>query len=193
MKILLQKLKETVASVIPIIFIVLFLVFFVIESPVYLVWQFIIGAILVIFGLTIFLLGIDIAMVPIGEAFGKIVAKSNSVWFILIITFIIGFSVTIAEPDLLILGKQIANATHGVLPQSLTVLSVSVGVGVLISLGSLRLLHGIPLKYFYFFFYSIIFILSIFSEEAAITMGFDASGATTGAFTTPFILALSIC
>lgn len=192
MKILLQKLKETVASVIPIIFIVLFLVFFVIESPVYLVWQFIIGAILVIFGLTIFLLGIDIAMVPIGEAFGKIVAKSNSVWFILIITFIIGFSVTIAEPDLLILGKQIANATHGVLPQSLTVLSVSVGVGVLISLGSLRLLHGIPLKYFYFFFYSIIFILSIFSEEAAITMGFDASGATTGAFTTPFILALSI-
>lgn len=191
MKTLLEKLKETVFSVISIIFIVLFLVFFVIESPAYLIWQFIIGAGLVILGLSIFLLGIDITMVPIGEAFGKVNVGSRSLIFILLITFIIGLSVTIAEPDLLILGKQIANATHGVLPQSLTVWSVSVGVGLLISLGSLRLLQSIPLRYFYLIFYSIIFILSIFSEEAAVTMGFDASGATTGAFTTPFILALS--
>lgn len=191
MEILLAKTKEVVTSVIPIVLIVLFLVFFVIDSPAYLIWQFILGAVLVTIGLIIFLWGIDIAMVPIGEALGKVIVKSKSFWFILTVTFIIGFAVTIAEPDLLILGKQIANATHDVLPPALTVLSVSVGVGALISPGSLRLLQGIPLKYFYLFFYSIVFILSVFSEEAAITMGFDASGATTGAFTTPFILALS--
>lgn len=192
MESLLEKTKEVVTSVNPIVLIVLFLVFFVIDSPVYLIWQFILGAVLVTIGLIIFLWGIDIAMVPIGEAFGKVIVKSKSFWFILTVTFIIGFAVTIAEPDLLILGKQIANATHDVLPPALTVLSVSVGVGALISPGSLRLLQGIPLKYFYLFFYSIVFILSVFSEEAAITMGFDASGATTGAFTTPFILAVMI-
>lgn len=192
MESLLEKTKEVVTSVIPIVLIVLFLVFFVIESPAHLIWQFLVGAVLVTLGLIIFLWGIDIAMVPIGEAFGKIIARSKSVRFILIVTFVIGFAVTIAEPDLLILGRQIANATHDVLPQSLIVWSVSAGVGILISLGSLRLLRGMPLRYFYLFFYSIIFILSLFSEEAAVTMGFDASGATTGAFTTPFILALSV-
>ncbi|MDK6646256.1 DUF1538 family protein, partial [Actinotignum timonense] len=83
----------------------------------------------------------------------------------------IGFAVTIAEPDLLILGLQIQEATSGALSQQLVVLSVSIGVGIMIAFGVFRLLKRIALKHFFALVYGIILILAIFSEDSNIAMG----------------------
>ncbi|WP_198439573.1 DUF1538 domain-containing protein [Aerococcus urinae] len=191
MDVLIDSFKETAYSVLPVVAIVLVLSFFVVDVPANMLLAFIIGAILLMLGLTIFLTGIDVGMTPIGNHLGHYVAGNSSVKVIAVISFIIGFAVTIAEPDLLILGLQIQEATSGALSQQLVVLSVSIGVGIMIAFGVFRLLKRIALKHFFALVYGIILILAIFSEDSNIAMGFDASGATTGALTTPFILALS--
>ncbi|MHC3417821.1 DUF1538 domain-containing protein [Aerococcus urinae] len=191
MDVLIDSFKETAYSVLPVVAIVLVLSFFVVDVPANMLLAFIIGAILLMLGLTIFLTGIDVGMTPIGNHLGHYVAGNSSVKVIAVISFIIGFAVTIAEPDLLILGLQIQEATSGALSQQLVVLSVSIGVGIMIAFGVFRLLKRIALKHFFALVYGVILILAIFSEDSNIAMGFDASGATTGALTTPFILALS--
>lgn len=153
--------------------------------------SFILGALLIIIGLGIFLYGIEIGMEPVGQKFGNIVAESGSRWMIAFLSFIIGFSVTVAEPDLLILGQQIENATGGILVSTVVVVAVSVGVGIMIAFGVSRLLRNFPINKFFLFIYIGIFILGFFADEATIAMAFDASGATTGALTTPFVLVLS--
>lgn len=191
MEILWDKFKETAYSVVPIVAIVLIFSLFFIDVPSFMIIRFLVGAVLVMLGLTIFLLGIEVGMTPIGQYFGEYVAHAPKILLAVGISLIIGFSVTIAEPDLLILGQQIEEATGGALNARLTVFCVSVGVGLLISLGVIRLLKNFSIAHFFMLIYGSILLVALFSNSSAIAMGFDASGATTGALTTPFILALS--
>lgn len=190
MKLLTNKFIEVVSSVLPIVFIVAILAIFFVDVSGQMLGRFVIGAILLIIGLTIFLFGIDIGMEPIGKYMGETVALSQSKWFVLGITFIIGFSVTVAEPDLLILARQISDAAGGQINNQLIVLVVSIGVGVMISAGVNRILKNFNIKHFFLSVYGLILLLTLFSGPEFIAMAFDASGATTGALTTPFILAL---
>lgn len=191
MKILKAAFKETLIAVMPVVIIVLLLTFFVVDVSQTMLWSFILGALLIIIGLGIFLYGIETGMEPVGEKFGTMVADSDSRVLIAFISFIIGFSVTVAEPDLLILGQQIEHSTAGILKSTLVVFSVAIGVGVMISFGVTRLLRDFPFKHFFLIIYIGIFLLGSLSGDTAIGMAFDASGATTGALTTPFVLVLS--
>lgn len=190
MSLLIEKFKEVVSSVLPIVGIVLVLAIFFVDVSGPMLTRFGIGAVLVILGLTIFLFGIDVGMGPIGEEFGHSVAISNSKWFVAIISFLVGFTVTVAEPDLLILGQQISDATGGALSANLIVYVVSFGVAFMVSFGIFRILANFSIKKFFTIVYGIIFILALFASSEFLAMAFDASGATTGALTTPFILAL---
>lgn len=190
MDVLIDKFKEVITSVIPIVIMVGILSIFLVDVSGDMFARFIIGAILLVIGLTIFLLGIDVGMEPMGVLMGNSVAHSQSHFYVAIISFIIGFAVTIAEPDMLVLAQQIANATNGALPTQLVVLIVSVGVGLLVAVGVYRILLGIPIKYMFLILYGIVFVLCLFASNDFIAMAFDASGSSTGSLTTPFILAL---
>lgn len=191
MQILKDTFKETVLSVTPVIVIVLFLSLFIVDVASTMFWSFILGVLFIITGLTVFLYGIETGMEPVGQNFGTMVAESKSQWVIALISFIIGFTVTVAEPDLLILGQQIENATGGILASTVVVFAVAIGVGLMIALGVSRLLHNFSFSQFFLFIYIGIFLLGIFTNDTTIAMAFDASGATTGALTTPFVLVLS--
>jgi hypothetical protein len=104
---------------------------------------------------------------------------------------ILGFFISYAEPDLHILAGQVDSVTAGQFEQTLMVVVVSIGLGVMMTLGMLRILKGIHLKYVFTAAYGLIFILSLFSSSDFIAISFDASGATTGAITVPFMLALA--
>lgn len=136
--------KETLLSISPVVIIVLLLSFFVIDVSRLMIISFIVGSILVLIGLTIFLIGIDTGMAPLGKILGEYVSDNPSKWMIGLLSFIIGFSITVAEPDLIILGQQIEQATAGILNQTIIVLSVSLGVGLMIALVIERLINGIP-------------------------------------------------
>jgi nitrogen regulatory protein PII len=132
-------------------------------------------------------------MNPIGEYMSKEVATSKSLIRIAILSFFLGFLISVAEPDLLILGSQVEGASGGTMGATIIVYMVSIGVGILISLAVLRLLRDRPqYNTFMAITYAVIFVLAIFVSEEFLAIAFDASGATTGALTTPFVLAISL-
>lgn len=188
---IIQKLKEVLAAVLPVTLIVLLLHFTLVPLREGQLPRFLIGTLFVIVGLTVFLFGIDQSIEPIGHAIGGSMTKSGRLAVVITVTLILGFFISFAEPDLHILAGQIDQVTQGQFPNLLTVLVVSVGIGTMMTLGLLRILYSMPLKFVFTLAYGLILVLSIFSPPDFIAIAFDASGATTGAITVPFMLALA--
>lgn len=192
LSVLIPKLKEVLYAVLPITVIVLLLNFTLTPLDSILIIRFVIGALLITLGLSIFLIGIDIGITPIGKAMGAAIAKTNKMWIVVIAGLFLGFFVSIAEPDLHILAKQVDMVTSGLISKISIVIVVSIGIGVMISLGLVRIVKNIPLYKMLTVLYLIIFGLALFTSPEFLAISFDASGATTGALTVPFILALSV-
>ena len=188
---LLDKIKEVSLSVIPITMIVLILHFFFVPLSNQDLLLFIIGALFVLLGLALFLFGVDVSINPIGNVLGVGVTQKNNLWLLIIGGLLIGFTGSVAEPALTILGSQIEEMSGGLLSGSLVVLVVAAGVGIFLTIGILRIAYRWNISKLVTIFYGIIFIFSIFADEVFFTFAFDSSGATTGALTIPFILAIS--
>ncbi|NMB45779.1 MAG: DUF1538 domain-containing protein [Firmicutes bacterium] len=186
-----DKLKEVLASVLPITVIVLIIHFTVSPLESSMLYAFLLGSALVIIGLTLFLFGIDQGLEPIGHGIGDTLALSKSFTAVVTICLILGFFISYAEPDLHILAGQVDHVTSGQFAHTIMVVVVSLGIGVMMTLGMLRIIKGVRLKYMFTAAYGLIFILSLFSAPDFISIAFDASGATTGAITVPFMLALA--
>ncbi len=192
MNLLRRKMEEVLSSLLPVVVLVLVLSFTLVKADSVTLRNFLIGAVLLLVGLGVFLLGVDLAMTPIGTHMATEVAMSKSIWRIALLAFVMGLLVTVAEPDLQILGAQVEAASGGAISGRVMVFLVSVGVGVLIAFGTIRLLSGkMSYALFMALAYAGILILSYFVSEEFLAISFDSSGATTGALTTPFILALS--
>lgn len=154
--------------------------------------RFLIGAVLITLGLTIFLFGVDIGITPIGELMGEMITKSGKIWIVILSGLILGFFISVAEPDLHILANQVSMVTSGDLGKMIIVVVVSLGIATMLALGLLRILYGYPLFKLLTVLYAGILILSSLNSRAFLAISFDASGATTGALTVPFILALGL-
>ncbi|MCG9967296.1 DUF1538 domain-containing protein [Pelotomaculum terephthalicicum JT] len=192
MNILFEKFKEVIFSVLPITVIVLVLHFTLtnLETPQLI--RFLFGALLIIIGLSIFLVGVDKGITPIGNLMGATLTKTNKIWIVGVAGLILGFFISIAEPDLHILAGQVDFVTGGVIPKFTIVVIVSVGIAALLTLGLIRIVYNIPLYKLLSILYLIVFVLAIFTSPEFLAISFDASGATTGALTVPFILALAL-
>ena len=185
-----EKFKEVSLSVLPISVIVIILNFTLVPIETDMMVRFLIGSLLVILGLGIFLFGVDIGVTPIGNLMGETTAKSNKVTLVGMLGFLLGFLITVAEPDLLILANQVNEASGGIISTYTILIVVSIGVGIMVALGLLRILFEKPLNKMYTIIYFIIFLLGLQVSAEFLAISVDASGATTGAMTTPFILAL---
>jgi hypothetical protein len=123
---------------------------------------------------------------------GSKLVKSNKVWLVAALGISLGFLICVAEPDLTILANQIADVTVGNITSISIVLVVSAGVGVLVMVGLLRILYDIPLYKMLFVIYLIIMVMGFFVSPEFFAIAFDSSGATTGAITVPFVLAIAV-
>lgn len=186
-----SKFKETVTSVLPVMIIVLVLGLTVAPIGSALIIQFVAGGVLLIAGLTIFLVGVDIGIQPIGERIGAAITSKRNLFLLLSISFVIGFFVTVAEPDIQVFGDQIHSIFNAVNKMHLVYMIAS-GVGLFIMIGLLRTVLKLPLKIVLVFFYILLFVLSYFSPSSFWGIAFDSGGATTGPMTVPFILALGV-
>lgn len=137
------------------------------------------------------MIGIDQGIEEIGRGIGNTIAKSNNYAIAITASLVLGFFISYAEPDLHILAKQVDGITSGSFNNLLMVTVVSVGIGIMMTVGMLRSLKNIKIKYIFTISYLLILILSFFSNYNFIAIAFDASGATTGAITVPFMLALA--
>ena len=188
---ILNKLKETAVSVVPVMAIVLFLGFTFVPLDKYLLARFVLGGLLLIIGLTIFLLGVDLGIQPMGERCGAELTKKRSLLLLLIVAFVIGFIVTAAEPDIQVFGDQV----RGVFPfvnKIAIILVIAAGVGLFIMLGLLRTVLNLSLKWTLFIAYTLLFVLAMFAPSSFFGIAFDSGGATTGPMTVPFIMALGL-
>jgi len=192
LNVLLSKLKEVLSAVSPIVIIVLILNFTLVHLPGAFLIQFIIGAIAIILGLSILLFGIEIGILPFGNHMGTAFLKSNTLWFVIIIGFLLGFFVNIAEPDLQVLAAQVSSVMGGYISTIVILIAVSIGTGVMLALGITRIVKNFSLNIIFIIIYGIIAVLAVFSSSDMMAIGFDASGATTGALTVPLVLALSV-
>lgn len=176
-------------TVLPIAVLVLVLNFF---KPVdsYTIYKFLFACVGVIVGLSIFLQGIDLSVSKVGMMMGDFIGKRNTIVSVIVFGVFIGFTISIAEPDLLILAKQISQTSA--MTSRFIVLVISLGVGIMISLGLYRIFKDINLSKFMITAYGLVFILIALTSEFGHSIAFDASGATTGAMTTPFIIALGL-
>ncbi|WP_296127559.1 DUF1538 domain-containing protein [uncultured Anaerococcus sp.] len=187
--IFLEEIKNTSKSVIPIAILVVVLNFFVgVESK--LLINFFIGCVGVILGLGVFLTGVEISISEIGSMMGDFIARFDKIARVIIFGIFIGFIISIAEPDLLILANEVTSAVG--IPAQIIVMIISLGVGLMISLGLFRIFKEIRLSNMMWAIYLLVFVLMIFTDNVGHAIAFDASGATTGAMTTPFIIALGL-
>ncbi len=182
-----EKLKEALQAVLPIIGLVLLLSFTIAPISPSILLCFLIGGILLIAGIVFFTLGAELAMSPMGERVGTAMTQSKKLWVVVALSFLLGFIITISEPDLQVLAQQVPSV-----PNLTLILAVACGVGVFLVVALLRMLFSIALPPFLVCFYAVIFILAFFVPKEFLSVAFDSGGVTTGPMTVPFIMALGV-
>ncbi len=192
-KALLTKCKEAVVSVLPVTLIVLFLNFTpLVDFSTKEVLVFSVSAVALIIGMALFNLGADIAMTPMGEQIGSSMAKSGKFKTLLLVCFVMGVFITIAEPDLSVLASQVKDVLNGT---TLT-LSIGLGVGLFLVLGVVRIVFRLQLSalltFFYMTLFALVSLVLIRGNESFLPLAFDSGGVTTGPITVPFIMALGV-
>jgi hypothetical protein len=186
-KVLKEKIAEAFSSVLPITVIVLIVSVALAPMPSGTILVFLAGAALLIIGMGFFTLGADMAMMPMGEGIGVELTKSSKLFLIVSVTLIIGFIISVAEPDLQVLGRQTPS-----IPAVILITTVSVGVGIFLVFAVLRPLLKIPFSVLLVILYVITFGAAYFAPAAFIPVAFDSGGVTTGPITVPFILAMGV-
>lgn len=190
---LILKIKEALVSVLPVTLIVIVLNFTpLINLSIIELIIFIVSAFLLIVGIGLFNLGADLAMTPMGEYVGLGLSKSKKLLLLIAVCFALGFFITIAEPDLTVLAKQVEEVLNG----TLLIIFVGLGVGLFLILGVLKIVFKRQLASMLMFFYMLLFaicsIVIINGNEAFLPLSFDSGGVTTGPITVPFIMALGV-
>ncbi len=182
-----EKIRESLSSVLPITVIVLLLSVTLVPMEIGTLALFLTGAALLIVGMGFFQLGAEMAMTPLGQGVGGRIIKSKRMILIVLVSFLMGVIITIAEPDLQVLANQVAS-----IPNPVLIWTVAVGVGLFLVVAVLRILFHISLSKMLLVFYILLFVLSFFSPDSFTSVAFDSGGVTTGPMTVPFIMALGV-
>lgn len=186
---LIEKIKESLGSVLPVAAVVFLLMVSIVPISGELFFMFFVGTILLVVGIGLFTLGADTSMIIIGEQIGAKLVKMRKVWLILPICFLIGVLVTVAEPDLKVLADQTPIAESTVM-----IWSVGIGVGLFLALAFLRIFLQVRISVLFIIFYALVFVFacSPLISPGFIPTAFDSGGVTTGPITVPFIMALGL-
>ncbi len=178
---------EALTSVLPITAIVLILGFTLAPMPTGTLTLFLMGALLLIVGMGLFSLGAEMSMMPMGEGVGQEVVRPGRLLKMIPVCFLIGAVITIAEPDLQVLARQVP-----AVPDLVLILTVAAGVGIFLVVALLRTKCNISLRWMLIAGYALVFLLAFFVPRDFLAVAFDSGGVTTGPITVPFIMALGL-
>ncbi len=184
---LLEKIKESLSSVLPITAIVLALSVSIVPLTTGALVLFLFGALLLIAGVGVFTLGVDMSMTPMGSAIGMYMSRARHRSIPLAVAFVLGLLITVAEPDLTVLAEQVP-----AIPNRTLILTVAAGVGLFLVLALLRVMLKVPLSRLLVGCYLAVFALAMLAPRDFIPVSFDSGGVTTGPITVPFIMALGV-
>lgn len=186
-KVLMEKLREAAASVLPITLIVALVCLAFVPVRSGLLLSFLLGSLLLIGGMGLFTLGADMSMSRIGGSIGAQLTRSRKLSLIVAGSFLLGTAISLAEPDLQVLAQNVPAIDKTVL-----VVTVSLGVGLFLTLSLLRILFSIPLRRLLLISYALVFLGTALTAPEMLAVAYDAGGVTTGPMTVPFIMALGV-
>ncbi len=195
------KLKTSFFDLLPIIVVVAFFQIVVLQQPFPNLTEILIGLVFVVLGLMLFVEGLEIGLFPIGENLSYTLAKKGSLFWLLLFSFLLGFSTTIAEPALIAIAKEAAeialeaNLIKPEIESSYAFglrLSVAISVGLAILIGIWRIIKGWPVYYLIIGGYVIVIVMTLFAPAEIIGIAYDAGGVTTSTITVPLVTALGV-
>ncbi|MDR1906151.1 MAG: DUF1538 domain-containing protein [Clostridiales bacterium] len=187
----LRSLKEVFISSLPLLAVMIVVCVFVNKMPNSELLKLFIGYVLVVIGQTLFLVGLDSSIMPIGKLVGGSLSKLKKTAYIVLFGFLFGLLATIAEPALAVLGIQV-NYINDAIDKTIFVWALGAGVGVAVAAAMYRVIKNINIKIVFGLFYILVFIMVFFVPVQYRALAFDGSGATTGDVSVPFILALGL-
>jgi len=163
-----------------------------VKAPTALFIQFLIGSFMTTVGMMLFLMGIDTGILPMGRTIGAELPKKGSLLLIMAVAFAFGFATTVAEPDVLVLSKQVDLIAQGAISGNSVLYVIAFGVGISVAMGMLRIVFGIRMAYLLTAAYTMILILSFFAPAEFVPLAYDSGSVTTGALTAPVVIALAL-
>jgi hypothetical protein len=187
-----EILREVFTSVFPITLTVLILQVVLIGSTLQEIGTFVLSAVMVGLGFSLFLMGVKIGMLPMGESIGADLPKHGSIIFIVVATFFLSFLVTIAEPDVRVLTSVIDSVSGEEISRSGLIFVIAFGVAFFMVVSMLRVIYNVSLRYLFAAGYLLVIITSQFVSPQYLAISYDAGGVTTGPMTVPVILALGL-
>lgn len=182
-----EKIRESLTSVVPISAIVFLLSIYAVPIPIGATLMFILGAAMLVVGMGFFSLGAEIAMMPMGEGLGAHFGASRRIVPLAVFALIMGTIITVAEPDLQVLARQVP-----AIPDEVLIATVAGGVGLSLVVALLRARLGVSLPKMLVVAYALTIAISLVVPKAFIAVAFDSGGVTTGPMTVPFIIALGV-
>ncbi|MBQ8612753.1 MAG: DUF1538 family protein, partial [Ruminiclostridium sp.] len=170
---LMEKIKESLGSVLPVAAVVFLLMISIVPASGELFFMFLVGTVMLVVGIGLFTLGADTSMIIIGEEIGAKLVKMRKIWFILPVCFLIGVLVTVAEPDLKVLADQTP-----IVETQVMIWSVGIGVGLFLALAFLRIFLQVKISVLFIIFYALVFIFacSPLISPDFIPTAFDSGG-----------------
>ncbi|NKB80782.1 MAG: DUF1538 domain-containing protein [Nitrospirales bacterium] len=202
-KALLKSLLSSFFDLLPIILVIGFFQFAVLQQPIPHMFSILVGGLFVVIGLTLFVHGLEMGLFPIGEAMAYAFAQKGSLPWLLLFAFALGFGTTVAEPALIAVAHEAANvaAEGGVIDQTAQSreayafelrLTVALSVGFAIVVGVFRIIRGWPVQYLIIGGYIGVVIMTMFAPADIIGIAYDSGGVTTSTITVPLVTALGV-
>lgn len=199
----LKKLWRAFSDLLPIIFVIGFFQLVVLRQPLPQMGEVLVGFLFVVFGLALFIEGLEMGLFPIGETMAHALARKGSLMWLLVFAFALGFSTTVAEPALIAVADEAAEiaAAGGLIASSDSArlgyalglrLTVATSVGIAILIGVLRILKGWPIHYLIIGGYVLVMLMTVVAPREIIGLAYDAGGVTTSTITVPLVTALSV-
>lgn len=196
---------QTVFDVLPIIGILLFFQLVVLRQPVPNARNVVLGFLYVLLGLTLFLVGLEKALFPMGRIMaGQLTAPAftgadpaaavdwlDYAW-VYVFAFAIGLSTTIAEPSLIAVGLKAQEVSGGAIKATGLRIAVAFGVAVGVALGTWRIVQGFPLHWIIMIGYMVVVVQTLLAPKAIIPLAYDSGGVTTSTVTVPLVAALGL-
>ena len=150
-----------------------------------------VGYVGVVVGQSLFLVGLEVSVLPIGKEIGASLIKLKKTFFIVFFGVMFGFFATVAEPAMWVLARQtnmIVEAIH----VTVFVVVMGAGIGLFVGFALFRIIKNIDIRIIFAVLYAIVFIMIIFVPQQFVALAFDGSGVTTGDISVPFMLALGL-
>ena len=188
---LIRQLKEVVISVLPIVVVAAVSSILLGTMDGSEIVRFLFSSVLVIIGLTLFLSGVDVGLLPIGNRIGSALTKSRSLPLMLAVALVLGIIITIPEPDVQVLAEQVREVNPAINATAF-IWAIALGVGVFLAISLARTVLHLPMKIVILLSYIAIFAAAAFNDDFFVAIAFDAGGATTGPLSVPFIMALGM-